>query len=37
LYNLEQDPNENENVIGDGLEIENVLWEKLTQLITTRD
>ena len=37
LYNLEQDPNENENLIGNGLEIENILWEKLTQLITTRD
>ena len=37
LYNLERDPNENENLIGNGLEIENILWEKLTQLITTRD
>ena len=37
LYNLEQDPNENENLVGNGLEIENILWEKLTQLITTRD
>ena len=32
LYNLEQDPNENENLIGNGLEIENILWEKLLKI-----
>ena len=37
LYDLENDPNEDENLSETGLEIENILWEKLTQLITTRD
>ena len=32
LYNLEQDPNENENLVGNGLEIENILWEKLLKI-----
>ena len=32
LYNLEQDPNENENLIGNGLEIENILWEELLKI-----
>ena len=29
LYNLENDPSEEHNLIGTGLEIENVLWEKM--------
>ena len=32
LYNLEQDPNENENLVGNGLEIENILWEELLKI-----
>ena len=32
LYDLEQDPNENENLVGNGLEIENILWEKLLKI-----
>ena len=32
LYNLEQDPNENKNLIGNGLEIEEFLWEELLKI-----
>ncbi len=32
LYNLEDDSNEENNLSGNGLEIENILWEKLTSL-----
>ena len=37
LYNLESDPNENQNLIGTGEDIEKVLWEELTQLINKND
>ena len=37
LYGLEKDPNENKNLIGTGLEIENTLWEKLVQIMNTRN
>ena len=37
LYDLEKDPNENKNLIGTGLEIENTLWEKLVQIMNTRN
>ena len=37
LYNLESDPNENQNLIGTGEDIEKVLWEELTHLINKND
>ena len=37
LYNLESDPNEQNNLINTGEKIEEVLWNELTNLITTRD
>ena len=37
LYNLESDPNESNNLIGTGENIEEILWNKLTNLINTRD
>jgi arylsulfatase A-like enzyme len=37
LYDLEKDPDENKNLIGTGLEIENTLWEELVQIMNTRD
>ena len=37
LYNLEQDPNENKNLIDTGEKIQDSLWKNLTQLIKTRD
>ena len=37
LYDLENDPDENKNLIGTGLEIENTLWEKLVEIMNTRD
>jgi arylsulfatase A-like enzyme len=32
LYDLENDPNEEENLIGKNLEIKNKLWEKLVKI-----
>ena len=32
LYDLEKDPDENENLIGTGLEIEKVLWTELVRI-----
>ena len=32
LYDLENDPDENENLIGTGLEIEKVLWTELVRI-----
>ena len=37
LYNLEQDPHENRNLIDTGEKIQDSLWKNLTQLIKTRD
>ena len=37
LYNLESDPNENQNLIGTGEDIEKVLWEELNRLINKND
>ena len=37
LYNLEQDPDENNNLIDTGEKIQDSLWENLTQLIKTQD
>jgi len=36
LYDLENDPNEENNLIGTGLNIENVLWEKLLSISNNR-
>lgn len=33
LYNLQNDPNEEENLVGSGLEIEEILWKKLVSYI----
>lgn len=32
LYNLESDPNEEENLYGKGLEVENILWSELEKI-----
>jgi len=37
FYNLESDPNENENLIGSGEKMEKVLWEELKHLINKHD
>ena len=37
LYNLQLDPNENNNLIGTGEKIEEVLWIELQNLINTHD
>jgi len=37
LYNLQLDPNENNNLIGTGKKIEELLWIKLQNIINTRD
>ncbi len=37
LYNLEIDPDENNNLINTNEDIENILWIELKQLINTRD
>jgi len=37
LYNLQLDPNENNNLIGTGEKIEELLWIKLQNIINTRD
>ncbi len=37
LYNLQSDPSELENLIGTGQKIEQVLWEKLSELIYSKE
>ena len=37
LYDLESDPDENENLIGTGEKIEEVLWQELKRLINKHD
>ena len=37
LYNLQLDPNENNNLIGTGEKIEELLWNELQNLINNRD
>ena len=37
LYDLESDPDENENLIGTGEKIEEVLWQELKRLINEHD
>jgi len=36
LYDLEKDPNEEKNLIGQGLEIEKTLWEELEKIISSK-